>query len=66
MPVSKKEKKAKKSQKQEKKVRKLQQKALDKLAKEGKVKRKCCEKYKKAEHKRCGKCPCFDLLKRVA
>lgn len=67
IPVSKKkEKKAKKVQKEEKKVRKLQQKALKKLAKEGKVKSKCCEKYKKGAHKRCGKCPCFDLLKRVA
>ena len=32
----------------------------------GKVKSKCCKKYKKAEHKRCKKCPCFDLLKKVA
>jgi hypothetical protein len=66
MPVSKKEKKAKKSLKKEKKVRKLQEKALKALAKEGKVKSKCCAKYKKGEHKRCGKCPCFDLLQRVA
>lgn len=32
----------------------------------GKVKSKCCKKYKKVEHKRCKKCPCFDLLKKVA
>lgn len=32
----------------------------------GKVKSKCCKKYKKAEHKRCKKCPCFDLLKKAA
>ena len=32
----------------------------------GKVKSRCCKKYKKAEHKRCKKCPCFDLLKKVA
>ena len=32
----------------------------------GKVKSKCCKKFKKAEHKRCKKCPCFDLLKKVA
>ncbi len=31
-----------------------------------KVKSKCCKKFKKAEHKRCKKCPCFDLLKKVA
>ncbi|WP_229720447.1 hypothetical protein [Winogradskyella helgolandensis] len=30
------------------------------------VKSKCCKKYKKAENKRCKKCPCFDLLKKVA
>lgn len=32
----------------------------------GNVKSKCCKKYKKAENKRCKKCPCFDLLKKVA
>ncbi len=32
----------------------------------GKVKPECCKKYKKAEHKRCKKCPCFDLIKKVA
>ena len=32
----------------------------------GKVKSKCCKKYKKGENKRCKKCPCFDLLKKVA
>ena len=31
-----------------------------------KVKSKCCKKYKKTENKRCKKCPCFDLLKKVA
>lgn len=31
-----------------------------------KVKSKCCKKFKKAEHKRCKKCPCFDLVKKVA
>ncbi|PCE66165.1 hypothetical protein [Sediminicola luteus] len=31
-----------------------------------KTKSKCCKKFKKGEHKRCGKCPCFDLLKKVA
>jgi hypothetical protein len=31
-----------------------------------KVKSKCCKKYKKAENRRCKKCPCFDLLKKVA
>jgi hypothetical protein len=32
----------------------------------GKVKSKCCKKFKKGESKRCKKCPCFDLLKKVA
>jgi hypothetical protein len=32
----------------------------------GKCKSKCCKKYKKSEAKRCKKCPCFDLLKKVA
>ncbi|TXN37353.1 hypothetical protein FVB32_03445 [Flagellimonas hymeniacidonis] len=27
---------------------------------------KCCKKYKKSENKRCKRCPCFDLLKKVA
>ncbi|MEP5256180.1 MULTISPECIES: hypothetical protein [Winogradskyella] len=31
-----------------------------------KVKSKCCKKFKKSENKRCKKCPCFDLLKKVA
>ncbi len=25
------------------------------------LKKKCCEKYKKSEKKRCKNCPCFDL-----
>ena len=29
-------------------------------------KTKCCKKYKKGEQKRCKKCPCYDLLKKVA
>jgi len=32
----------------------------------GKVKSKCCKKFKKGEAKRCKKCPCFDLVKKVA
>ena len=30
------------------------------------VKSKCCKKFKKAEYKRCKKCPCFDLIRKVA
>ena len=29
-------------------------------------KSKCCKKYKKSESKRCRRCPCYDLLKKVA
>jgi len=51
--------------------KKKHKKAIKKLEKAGivlskKVKSSCCEKYKKAESKRCKKCPCFDLLKKVA
>jgi len=51
--------------------KKKQKKALKKLEKAGvilscKVKSSCCEKYKKKEVKRCKKCPCYDLLKKVA
>ncbi|MBP1840450.1 hypothetical protein [Formosa algae] len=31
-----------------------------------KCKTKCCDKYLKSEKKRCSKCPCFDLLQKVA
>jgi len=31
-----------------------------------KLKPECCKKYKKSEKKRCKKCPCFDLMKKVA
>ena len=64
--MGKKEKKGAKNLKGEKKILKLQQKALKTMAKATKLKSKCCAKYEKGEHKRCGKCPCFDLLKRVA
>ncbi len=29
-------------------------------------KTKCCKKYKKGENKRCSRCPCYDLMKKVA
>jgi len=54
-----------------KKDKKLKKKRLVKLSEKGvaslgKVKSKCCKKYKKAESKRCKKCPCFDLIQKVA
>jgi hypothetical protein len=51
--------------------KKEKKKAIKKLVKKGliandKVKSSCCKKFKKNEDKRCKKCPCFDLLKKVA
>ena len=51
--------------------KKKQKKAVKKLHKAGiisscNVKSSCCSKYKKSEKKRCKKCPCYDLLKKVA
>ncbi len=56
-----KKKKGKKLKKE--RTRLLQTSSFDSL---NNVKPKCCKKYKKAEHKRCKKCPCFDLLDKVA
>jgi hypothetical protein len=53
--------------KDKKKAKKKEKKALKRaLSTTGKVKSKCCKKFEKGEHKRCKKCPCFDLLKKVA
>lgn len=51
--------------------KKKQKKAAKKLRKLGfdvpeKVKTSCCKKFKKGENKRCKKCPCFDLVRKVA
>ena len=51
--------------------KKGKKKAIKKLRKlgvelPGKVKSNCCKKFKKGENKRCKKCPCFDLIKKVA
>ncbi|MBC3845589.1 hypothetical protein H8K90_04270 [Winogradskyella echinorum] len=56
-------KKKKNKKLKEERIKVLQTSGFDAL---GKVKSKCCKKYKKAENKRCKKCPCFDLLKKVA
>jgi len=35
---------------------------MGKKAKKEGLKKKCCDKYlKKGEHKRCKRCPCFDM-----
>ncbi|MBL7473954.1 hypothetical protein [Robertkochia sediminum] len=57
----KKEKEKKAEKKLAKRIRKLQEGELDKP-----LKSKCCKKYKKSESKRCKRCPCFDLLEKVA
>ncbi|WP_181896366.1 hypothetical protein [Seonamhaeicola aphaedonensis] len=51
--------------------KKKQKKAIKKLREAGvelpsKVKSSCCKKFKKGENKRCKKCPCYDLVKKVA
>jgi len=60
-------KKAKKEKKREAKaLKKLHKTMLREGHAKGKVKSSCCEKYKKGAAKRCGRCPCFDLAKKVA
>jgi hypothetical protein len=54
-----------------KKDKKIKKKQLERVTIHGKsekkkLKSKCCKKYKKSEKKRCKKCPCFDLLQKVA
>jgi hypothetical protein len=51
--------------------KKKQKEAIKKLRKLGvelpeKLKSSCCKKFKKGENKRCKKCPCYDLIKKVA
>jgi len=52
--------------KKKKKEAKKQKKALLKELPLTDCKTKCCKKYKKGENKRCKRCPCFDLFKKVA
>ncbi|SNY95354.1 hypothetical protein SAMN06265377_1022 [Flagellimonas pacifica] len=51
--------------KKKKKIKKRNSSLLRELAPTN-CKTKCCKKYKKGENKRCKRCPCFDLLKKVA
>jgi len=53
----------KKKKENKKKVKQLKKIGLNPPKK---LKSKCCAKYQKSESKRCKKCPCFDLLKKVA
>lgn len=58
--------------KEKKKDKKKQKKALKKLLLLSEIKvaenckSKCCEKYQKGEHKRCKRCPMFDLIKKAS
>jgi hypothetical protein len=56
---------AKKLKKEQKRIKK-ERKALLKAMVPSGCKTKCCEKYQKCESKRCSRCPCFDLMKKVA
>lgn len=51
--------------KKKKEAKKLKKLVLKELVSNN-CKTKCCKKYKKGEHKRCRRCPCLDLLKKVA
>ncbi|PRX57296.1 hypothetical protein CLV81_1299 [Flagellimonas meridianipacifica] len=49
-----------------KKAGKKGKKAILKELPPANCKTRCCKKYKKSESKRCKRCPCYDLLKKVA
>jgi hypothetical protein len=51
--------------KKDKKDKKDKKNKLKDLKTKG-LKSNCCEKYRKSESKRCGRCPCFDLVKEKA
>ena len=54
------------AEKEKKELKKLKKAMLREHPAKDKAKSNCCEKYKKGEHKRCGRCPCFDLAQKVA
>jgi hypothetical protein len=54
----------KEKNKEKKKEKKDKKRLLKKDTVAGKLKSKCCEKYKKGEEKRCKNCPRFDLDKK--
>lgn len=60
-------KKEKEKKKEKKRLKKELAKVFlndEKLA--SKCKSSCCEKYKKSEKKRCGRCPMFDLIQKAS
>lgn len=64
--LGKKKKAAKKAREKENKRLKKERKALLKELVPNGCKSKCCEKYTKGEAQRCKRCPCFDLIRKVA
>jgi hypothetical protein len=56
----------KEKEKENKKGKKNKQKSLNEIKIAENCKSKCCDKFKKGENKRCGRCPMFDLIKKVA
>ena len=58
----------KEKEKDKKKCKKKQKKELllAKIKVAENCKSKCCGKFEKGENKRCGRCPMFDLIKKVA
>lgn len=58
---------SKDEKKKDKKKKKKKQKLLLKDIKVAEnCKSKCCNKFEKGEHKRCKKCPMFDLIKKAS
>jgi len=49
-----------------KKKKKDRKEILKKLNIAENCKSSCCEKFKKGESKRCGRCPMFDLIKKAS
>jgi len=66
--LSEKEKTKKKKKKEKKKLlkKKDKKKFLTDIKVADNCKSSCCEKYKKSENKRCGRCPMFDLIKKAS
>jgi hypothetical protein len=50
----------------EKSKKKDKKEILKKIKVAENCKSKCCDKFKKGENKRCGRCPMFDLFKKTA
>jgi len=56
----------KKDKKKKKKKKQKQQLLLADIKIAENCKSKCCGKFEKGEHKRCKRCPMFDLIKKAS